>query len=171
MHGVEGGSGISYMLLIRAKQYSTSTAEAGGNAICFSGIWSSTKLLEKFKLWPKSVTVNPEWNINVCTTFHDTPSNSFPLNQKCQPHGGAKKVRRSPESLGLILWMPWISVPNSKAIHPIDAQMFKDQEQHAKTRRNFCKQTEAVEEFTTKNYKITELQGNRITIFNWGLHI
>ncbi len=47
------------------------------------------------------------------------PNSCFTLNHECQLHGGkgGGTFRGLPKSLGLILWGPWIAVPNSMAIH------------------------------------------------------
>ncbi len=50
----------------------------------------------------------------------------FAQSHKCQPHVGVRlKVKESPESVGFILWAPWIFVPNFMATYPIVLKIFQ----------------------------------------------
>lgn len=56
--------------------------------------------------------------MNVSTKNNDIPANSCQI--KNPPAGGTRpKINESLKPLGNIVWVPWISVPDSKRIHPI----------------------------------------------------
>lgn len=64
--------------------------------------------------------IHPLGTMDISTKFHGDLSNScqhFNESQKDQPHGGTRKVRGSPMSLGFIIWGPRIST-NVITIYP-----------------------------------------------------
>lgn len=66
---------------------------------------------------------HPQAGMNMRTTFNGQSIQQlwrhFNKKTKCQPHAGTSgKLRRSPKSLGFMVWEPWISEPNFMVFHP-----------------------------------------------------
>ncbi len=74
----------------------------------------------------KVITINPEGDMNVCTTSIQCCGDASLKATKGKPHSGARaKAMGSPKSLGFILWEPLMSLPNFMAINPIVVEIFQ----------------------------------------------
>lgn len=83
------------------------------------------------------ITIHSVENMNVCTKVHDNPSKScgdispywdISLNQKCQPAGGTRwKAGGTAKLSWLILWKPWMSVPNVTVIPQLSRHFIQNQ--------------------------------------------
>ncbi len=71
------------------------------------------------------ITVHPEGNMNVWTTFHHNPYKGSDISLRTTNVNLLAVKSGSPKSAGFILWGPWMSEQNFMTIRPIAVEVFQ----------------------------------------------